>query len=207
MLATEIVRLATHNFTIEQHQKRSMTIVKCQKTRRPVHFDAKSCMATTVHQLPRKLFGEKNEDIWYDNTEMSSIRNSARIRAVLSRQHGSDSFLTGTMKQLSSKMQLLKEHDAQMKLIHWTTSGHSSRGLEVLVNQQHGQLRSHQRRFAIQQVLLAQAKYRKAFIKLKPTLTEDYLAYVAKYCSKHAVCFASMMGTADALAAYQETIC
>ena len=74
----------------------------------------------------------------------------------------------------------------------------------MLVNPLHGQSRAKLRRTAIHQVLLAQAKCRGSSSPLHPTLAENYLAYVARYCSKPAVRFASMMGGADAFAAHRE---
>lgn len=156
-------------------------------------------------RLP-KTNDKESKGLWYDAAEMKTIRNSAMVLAEASRHHGLDTLLEGSIAstEYNAKNVSQDRHHVQAKLIHWSTHGHFHRGIEVLVNPEHGQIRAKLRRKAIHQVLLAQAKCRSSCSPLHPTLVDNYLAYVARYCSKPAVRFSSAMGVADAFAAHRE---
>jgi hypothetical protein len=195
-----------HPYIPAQTIKMTRKVGKQQtRTKRPVRFDeAAAGLITVAYRLP-DTNDKEDKGLWYDAVEMKTIRNSAMMLAEASRQHGLDKLLEGTTASTESNTEMPQDrHHVQAKLIHWSTHGHFHRGIEVLVNPLHGQSRAKLRRTAIHQVLLAQAKCRGSSSPLHPTLAEDYLAYVARYCSKSAVRFASMMGGADAFAAHRE---
>jgi len=194
-----------------------MTTAKPRKSRQPVRFASASSLATimtdVVSDHGNLVDLSYDEDSiatkWYDASEMGNIRNTALQLAMSFKQLGMDTLLQDVFsppKQLgaSGGRRHKKDYHSQAKLIHWTTHGHSSRGIEALVNMNHGQLRASQRRFTIQQVLRAQAKCRKVLRSTNQEKREKYISYVSMHCSQPAVAFASMLGGADALAAHYE---
>jgi hypothetical protein len=193
-----------------------MTITKSVHFSEP-HLLNKAKKVSVKHQVHSELI---SSSVWYTKSELKAFREATMTKAKHSKESGLDLLLQGTYREdTKSDLDSFDEKRAQLLLTAWSSDrfnvpdddgdgdkhpSYSQRGTESLISLHHGRLRKRQRQKTILGVLLAQEQCRK--LALEPEVATDYIAFASKSLSKHARKFASMMGTADALAVKDDAV-
>jgi hypothetical protein len=138
---------------------------------------------------------ECRKEIWFQQSDMSTIKRKALMVSKDAQRYGVGSLLSNTYGSSSS--------ETQEALNTWCRNANSRRGLERWINDEYSAKRSDIRRRTIQSVLRAQQKMREENIndieygwKVVSRLSEAF--------SQDSRIFARAMGVADELAANSE---
>jgi len=134
-------------------------------------------------------------DVWFLQSDLSSIKHKAMALAKESSQFGLGSLLSNVYGK--------NDEDTQHALNRWACHGSSRRGLERWINRSYCQKRSDIRRRTIKSLVRAQRK-----MVLEGCTDQDYrwivLARLCEALSRDARLFARVLGKADEYALQEE---
>ncbi|GKY99010.1 hypothetical protein MPSEU_000856700 [Mayamaea pseudoterrestris] len=138
---------------------------------------------------------ECRKEIWYQQSDMSTIKRKALMVSKEAQRYGVGSLLSNTYGSNSNETQ-----DA---LNTWCRNANSRRGLERWINDEYSAKRSDIRRRTIQSVLRAQQKMREESIN-DVGYGMKVISRLSEAFSQDSRNFARAMGAADELAANAE---